>query len=58
MNILIRLKAAVFLSGLVVVSALCGCHAAKGLGQDIKESTTTAAGHIQQADSWLQEQAW
>jgi predicted small secreted protein len=43
---------------LLVVGTLCGCHAAKGLGQDIKESTTTAGEKIQQADSWMQEHMW
>jgi predicted small secreted protein len=42
----------------LVVGALSGCHASKGLGRDIKESTTTAGHKLQEADAWLQEHAW
>jgi predicted small secreted protein len=42
----------------LLLGALTGCHAAKGLGRDIKESTTTAGHKLQETDAWLQEHAW
>jgi predicted small secreted protein len=35
-----------------------GCHAARGLGQDIKESAATADEHLHQTDAWMQEHMW
>ena len=43
---------------ILMVGVLSGCHAAKGLGQDIKESTATAGEHLQATDAWLREHAW
>ncbi len=42
----------------LVVGVLSGCHASRGLGRDIKESTTTAGQKLQETDAWLQEHAW